>query len=93
MIPVSVYVHWRKRVRIHARAARANVRTILHIKHWRPNGWTDCDPNWYKDALGQSAQVMGVGVRVARAARAQHAIRTVRPCRASAKRENERKST
>jgi hypothetical protein len=42
----------------------------LHIQRWRPNGWTDRDPNWYKQSLGQSAHVMGVGVCIARAARA-----------------------
>jgi hypothetical protein len=45
MIPVSIYVHWRTRVRIHADAARANVRATLHIQRWRPNGCTDRDPN------------------------------------------------
>jgi hypothetical protein len=35
MILVSIYVHWRARVRIHA---RANVRATLHIQPWRPNG-------------------------------------------------------
>jgi hypothetical protein len=35
----------------------------LHIQRWRPNGWTDRDPNWYNHSLGQSAQVMGVGER------------------------------
>jgi hypothetical protein len=35
----------------------------LHIQSWRPHGWTDRDPNWYKHSLAQSAQVMGVGAR------------------------------
>jgi hypothetical protein len=65
MIPVSVCVHWRSRVCIHARAARANMRAALLTQRWRPNGWTDRYQNWYKHSLGQSAQVMGVGVRVA----------------------------
>jgi hypothetical protein len=60
----TIYTSRRSRVRIHA---RANVRTALHIQRWRPNGWTDQDPNWYKHSLGQSAQVMGVGVCVCEA--------------------------
>jgi hypothetical protein len=35
MIPVSIYGHSRSRVRIHARAARANVLATLHIQRWR----------------------------------------------------------
>jgi hypothetical protein len=66
MISRITHVHWRSRVRIHA---RANERAALHIQRWRPNGWTDRDPHWYKHSLGQSAEVMGVGVRIARAAR------------------------
>jgi hypothetical protein len=56
----TIYASTRSRVRIHA----------LHIQRWRPNGWTEWDPNWYKHSLGQSAQVMGVGVCIAGAARA-----------------------
>jgi hypothetical protein len=41
-------------------------RAALHIQRWHPNGLNDRDPNWYKHSLGQSAQVMGVGVRIAR---------------------------
>jgi hypothetical protein len=41
----------------------AFMRAALHIQCWRPNGWTDRDPNWNKHSLGQSAQVMGVGKR------------------------------
>jgi hypothetical protein len=70
MIPVSIYFHWRARVRIHAHAPRTNVRATLHIQRWRPNGFTDRNPNWYKHSLGQSAQVMGVGVCIAHAAQA-----------------------
>jgi hypothetical protein len=65
----------------------AFVRAALHIQRWRPNGWTDQNPNWYKHSLGQSTQVMGVGVRVGRATRA---IAAAQPSRASAKCENER---
>jgi hypothetical protein len=86
MISRITHVHWRSRVRIHA---RANVHTTLHIQHWRPNGWTVRDPNWYKHSLGQSAQVMGVGVGIARAARA---IMAAQSSRASSKRENERET-
>jgi hypothetical protein len=63
MIPVSIYVHWRARVRIHARSARANVRATLHIQRWRPSGCTDRDPNCYKHSLGKSAQFTRVGDR------------------------------
>jgi hypothetical protein len=63
MIPVSMYVHWRARVRIHARAARANVRVTLPVQRWRPNGCTDRGPNWFKHSLGQSAQFTRVGDR------------------------------
>jgi hypothetical protein len=59
-------VHWRLRVRIHARTTCENVCATLHIQRWRPNGWTDRDPKWYKHSLGQSAHVMGVGVCIAR---------------------------
>jgi hypothetical protein len=52
VISVSIYVLWRARVRVHARSARANVRTTLHIQRWRPHGWTDRDPNWYKRLIG-----------------------------------------
>jgi hypothetical protein len=86
MISRITHVHWRSRVRIHA---RANVRAALHIQRWRPNGWTDRDPNWYKHSLGQSAQVLGVGVRSERAARA---IMAAQPSRANAKRKNEREA-
>jgi hypothetical protein len=61
----------------------------LHIQRWRPNGWTDRDPNWYKHSFGQSALVMGVGVRIARAARVQLAIMAAQPSHVSAKRKNE----
>jgi hypothetical protein len=66
MISQIHQVHWRSRVRIYA---RANVRSTLHIQRWRPNSWTDREPNWYKHSLGQSGQAMGVGVRIALAAR------------------------
>jgi hypothetical protein len=82
MISRIKHVHWPSRVRFHARDERANVRAALHIKRWRPNGWTDRDPNWYKHSLGQSAQVMGVGVRIARRARA---IMAAQPSRESMK--------
>jgi hypothetical protein len=72
----------RARVCVHKRAYTDK----LHIQRWRPNGWTDRDPHWYKHSLGQSAQVMGVGERVARA------IGAAQPSPASAKRENERKA-
>jgi hypothetical protein len=55
----------RARVCVHKRAYT----DTLHIQRWRPNGWTDRDPNWYKHSLGQSAQVMGVGEHVTHAAR------------------------
>jgi hypothetical protein len=61
MMPVSMYVHWRSRERIHVRAARANVRARLHIQRWRPNGCIDRDQNWYKHSLWQSAQHTRVG--------------------------------
>jgi hypothetical protein len=59
----TVYPSRRSRVRIHARAARANVRTTLHIQRWRTNGLTDRELNWYKHSLGQSAQFTRVGDR------------------------------
>jgi hypothetical protein len=71
---------------MHAHAAHANVRATLHVQRWRPNGKTDREPNWYKHSMGQSAQVMGVGVRIARnyggaaaaSAKRECAARTVR---------------
>jgi hypothetical protein len=59
---VCVCVCVRARVYAHKRAYTDK----LHIQRWRPNGWTDRDPNWYKHSLGQSAQVMVVGARAAR---------------------------
>jgi hypothetical protein len=73
---IGTNTHWGNRHILHQSAiasahdARANVRAALHIQRWRPNGCTDRDPNWYKHLLGQSAQVMGVGVCIAGAARA-----------------------
>jgi hypothetical protein len=29
----------------------AFMRAALHIQRWRPNGWTDRGPNWYKHSL------------------------------------------
>jgi hypothetical protein len=87
MISKITQVHWRSPVRIDA---CANVRSTLHIQRRRTHGWTDLDPNWYKHSLGQSAQVMEVGVRLAWAAQVQRAIGAVKPSHASAKRENKR---
>jgi hypothetical protein len=50
-------------------SALASAHTAPPIRHWRPKGWTDWTPHWYK-----MAQVMVVGVRVA-----------VQPSRASAR--------
>jgi hypothetical protein len=75
----------RARVCVHKRASTDN----LHIQRWRPNGWTDRDSNWFKHSLGQSAYIMGVGVRVACRARA---VGAAQPSRASTKRENKREA-
>jgi hypothetical protein len=65
---VCVCVRARVRPRVRARVCvhKRAYTDKLHIQRWRPNGWTDRDPNWYKYSLDQSAQVMGVGVRAAR---------------------------
>jgi hypothetical protein len=51
------FVDRRSRVRIDA---RANVCAPPH-SHRRPNGEFDRGPNWYKQSLGQWADVIGVG--------------------------------
>jgi hypothetical protein len=45
------------------RAARANVRVLLHIQHRRPNSWADRGPHWYKHSLEQWTSFMGFGGR------------------------------
>jgi hypothetical protein len=66
--------HVRVRVCVHKRAYTDK----LHIERWRPNGWTDRDPNWYKHFI--RAIGISYGSRCARIGAAQ-------PSRASAKRE------
>jgi hypothetical protein len=77
---IGTNTHWgnRHNLRVSAIAsahihAHANVRAAPHIQHWRPNGWTNRDPNWYKHSLGQSAQFTPVGDRECVFMRAQRA--------------------
>jgi hypothetical protein len=51
----------RSRVRVDARAARANKSSPLHIQHRRPNDLAYRAPNWNKHSLGQWVELMGVG--------------------------------
>jgi hypothetical protein len=51
----STYGGRRSRVRIDVRAARTNVRLLLHIQHRRPNSWADRGPNWCKHLFEQWA--------------------------------------
>jgi hypothetical protein len=90
--------HWGNRHNLHESAiASANSCAPCARKRARsttypalaPNVWTDRDPDWYKHSLGQSAQVMGVGVCIARAA---SAIMAAQSSRESAKWDNERET-
>jgi hypothetical protein len=51
----------RSRVRIDARAARANMRAALHIQHRRPSDRAYRAQNWNKHSLGQWVELMRVG--------------------------------
>jgi hypothetical protein len=49
------------RVRIDARASRANMRAAPHIQYRRPHDRAYRAPNWNKHSLGQWVELMGVG--------------------------------
>jgi hypothetical protein len=71
------------RVRMDARASRANMRTAPHIQHRRPNDQAYRAPNWNKQSLGQWVELMGVSDSECALMRALRAQTCALPCTSS----------